>query len=311
MKELGVLVPVVTPCSRAGDVDVDGLRAVCRDMLNAGAAAIFVAGSTGRGPWFNTQDRARLCSGAAEEIGPNVPLFAGCMAPGLSEMLEKARAMADAGAQVAVLTAPAYFNYSQQEVEVIFAKFADASPLPVVIYDIPVFTGMKLNVDMVCRLARHENVIGFKDSSADLERFLELLNALSAMDDFYLLQGKEHLLADSLLAGASGFVVSLLHVDPFPFVAMYRAGRTGDRELACRFQEKVTAVMQLMVASFERRPEISTLFHFLNHALRERGICENILLDHEGECPDWLAENAEKALEHCRAARTELGGGTL
>jgi dihydrodipicolinate synthase/N-acetylneuraminate lyase len=58
MKKLGILVPLVTPCTRTGDVDVAGLQSVCRDMLAAGCHSLFIAGSTGRGPWFSRGDRA-------------------------------------------------------------------------------------------------------------------------------------------------------------------------------------------------------------------------------------------------------------
>ena len=223
MKSLGVVVPLVTPCSRLGEIDKDGLVSVCNYMTDAGCASIFVAGSTGRGAWFGRDDRARICRTVADCIGPETLLLAGCMATGLSDMLENANAMADSGANVAVITSPGYFVYSAAEVESILLKFADNSPLPVVVYDIPVFAGVKLDTGAIMRLANHGNVAGLKDSSADLERFQGLLRSLESVPDFYLLQGKEHLLADSILAGASGLVVSLLHVDPRPFVSLYHA----------------------------------------------------------------------------------------
>ncbi|MHB0913158.1 MAG: dihydrodipicolinate synthase family protein [Armatimonadota bacterium] len=297
MKELGILVPVVTPCGKSGEVDADGLKSVCGYMLGAGCNAIFAAGSTGRGPWFSRDDRATICRTVAE--CSDVPLFAGCMASGLSEMLENARAMKDSGADIAVLTAPGYFAYSQSEIESIFLRFADASPLPVMIYDIPAFTGTKLDMGMVERLARHGNVTGFKDSSGDMQGFTGLADALCNLGDFYLLQGKEHLLADSLLSGASGFVVSLVHAEPELFVRLYRAARAGDLETAKRLQEKVTELMGILVGCFGRRSETSTMFHFMNHILKKRGICENILLAHEGETPLWIEEEAEKAVQLC------------
>ncbi len=297
MKDLGVLVPIVSPCTPAGDLDLAGLKSVTRYLLDAGCHAFFVAGSTGRGPWFSRADRVKICQTVAGQIGSDVPFFAGCMASGLSEMLDNTRAMKDAGAKFAVLTAPGYFSYSQQEVEAIFLKFADASPLPVMIYDIPAFTGMKLDLDMVKRLAGHGNVVGFKDSSADLDRFKQLLTALKDKSNFYLLQGKEHILADSVLAGASGLVVSLLHIDPRPFVALYHACRDSNLEKAEQCQNAIAEVYKIVVAAFQRRPETSTLFFLLNYPLKKRGVCANILLDHEGQCPAWLAEEAEKNIQ--------------
>lgn len=297
MKQLGVLVPVVSPCSRDGKPDMEGLKAVCADFLNKGCHGIFVCGSTGRGPWFSRSDRVRICRAAAEQIGTKIPLFAGCSGMGLPEMLENSAAMAEAGATGAVLTSPGYFNYSVTELESIFLEFADKSPLPVMIYDIPVFTGGKLNTDMIKRLAQHENVIGFKDSSADFDRFKELASKLADLPDFYLIQGKEHLIGEAILAGASGLTVSLAHINPELFVNLYNAAIAGNRELVSELQERVTRIMTIVVRSFERRPEISTLFHFLNHALRKRNVCENILLKHEGGCPEWISEFAEEALD--------------
>jgi len=296
MKDLGILIPIVTPCRHTGDIDLEGLKSVCDDMLNAGCSSIFVAGSTGRGPWFNLDERVNICRTVAEHTKKNIPLFAGCMASGLKDMLKNAHAMADAGADIAVVTAPGYFNYNQKEVERIFIKFADASPLPVLIYDIPVFAGMKLDIEMVIRLSRHKNIVGFKDSSSDAERFKELIESFKDLTDFYLLQGKEHLLMDSLIAGASGLVVGLLHIDPRPFAALYRAVRTGNIETAERMQNEITKVMNMVVECFHKRPENSTLFHFLNCCLKERGICENIIMEFEGDCPDWIAEKAKEAV---------------
>ncbi len=297
MKELGVVVPIVTPCNRAGEVDLDGFRAVCRDMLNMGCHSIFVGGSSGRGPWFSLRDRARLCRVAADFISDDCSLLAGCMASGLLGMLENAQAMADAGAQVAVVTAPGYFIYHQNEIETILLKFADISPLPVMIYDIPVFAGVKLDWEMVCRLARHGNIIGFKDSSADFSRFMSSIGLLVEFPDFQLMQGKERFLVDSLLAGAKGFVVSMLHIDPRPYVTLYQATLSGKIEPARRLQAEICKAIDLFDETMERRPVASTFFHFLNWVLRHRNICDNILLAHDGDCPPWVIDDAKKTIE--------------
>ena len=296
MKRLGALVPVVTPCDKNGQPDLQGIKNVCQYVLNAGSHGIFVLGSTGRGPWFGRTDRAKICQAAKAQIGNSIPLFAGCTALGLTDMLENAQTLVHAGATAVVLTCPGYFNYNEHETEAIFLNFADRSPLPVMIYDIPAFTGAKLNTDMISRLAKHENVIGFKDSSADIDRFRILLSTLDDIDDFYLIQGKEHLLAESILKGASGLTVSLLHINPRLFVELYNAALEGNEDSAYQCQKRVTQIMQLVIESFERRPEISTLFHLLNYALKIHDVCDNIILEHEGDCPDWLAARAAQAM---------------
>ena len=297
MKDLGIVVPIVTPCARTGEPDLDGFRAVCQYVLSEGCHSIFVGGSSGRGPWFSRDDQARVCRAAADFIDADVPLLAGCMATGLTDMVENAGAMADAGAQIAVVTAPGYFHYNQSEIETILMKFADASPLPVMVYDIPVFAKVKLDWEMVQRLARHGNIIGFKDSTADFSRFKSPIRLLDEIPDFQLLQGKERFLVDSLLAGAKGFVVSMVQVDVRPYVALYEATRSGDLELARQLQAKIRQAMDLFDQMFEGRSESSIFFHFLNWSLRHRQICDNILLAHEGDCPPWIADVGEQTVE--------------
>ncbi len=307
MKDIGPVVPIVTPCSLDGSVNLNGFQSVCDDMLNAGCKGIFVAGTTGRGPWFSLDERVKLCHTAYDQIRSHqsqaiVPLLAGVTSSGLPGMLENTRAMADAGAQIAVATVPTYFHYNQIEIETIYSKFADASPLPVIVYDIPEFTNVKLANDMVLRLARHGNVIGFKDSSADLERFKGLVEALQSFPEFYLMQGKENLIAESLQIGASGFIVSLMHIDPVPFIGVYRAVHEGNYQLAQMLQTEINKVIKLVKQSIDKRPESSTLFHMLNYALQKRGVCQNILLGHDDQAPSWVFENAQQAVEICQAA---------
>jgi 4-hydroxy-tetrahydrodipicolinate synthase len=302
MKDFGPIVPIVTPCSRAGELDVAGFQSVCREMLAAGYRGIFVAGSTGRGPWFGHVEREKICRAAADQINGAVPLIAGVSGSGLPDMLENARVMADAGAQIAVATVPGYFKYNINEIETIYQEFADASPLPVMVYDIPEFTNTKLDEGMILRLARHGNIIAFKDSSADFGRFQELLAALEVQPDFLLFQGKENLLFDSLRLEASGFIVSLIHLAPATFFHLYRATRAGEFEKAAAIQAQIDRVITVVRESIEKRPESSTLFHMLNYAVRQRGVCENLLLEQDDDAPAWLLEKAQLATEICVAA---------
>ena len=134
------------------------------------------------------------------------------------------------------------------------------------------------------------------------ERFKGLIDALQSFPNFYLMQGKENLIADSLRIGASGFIVSLLHIDPRPFIGVYRAVRAGNDQLADSLQAEINKVIELVRETIERRPESSTLFHMLNYALQKRGICKNILLDHDEDAPAWVIENTQRTIELCLAA---------
>lgn len=303
MKEFGVLVPIVTPFTKEGLVDVDSYRSVVNDMLNNGCKGVFVAGSTGRSAWLSKEDRVLLCKATVEETKSEMITFAGCMAGGIDDMLSHAKGMADVGADVAVVTVPYYFSYNQNEIEGIFTEFADRSPLPVLIYDMPQFTGVKLDISMMLRLADHKNIIGFKDSSADSERFSKIMDSIGQRDDLYFFQGKEKLLKSSLQRGASGFVVSFVHIYPLLFCRLYEAYKSGETALLSDLQNIIDRVFEVVVGCFDERPEISTLFHLLNRCLQQRGICENIIMPFEKDTPSWILEKADEALEIAQTCR--------
>lgn len=302
MNYLGAVVPVVTPCARSGQLDEEGLRAVCDDMVDAGASGIFVMGSTGRGPWFSPQERARAVRVARDHLPAHIPVLAGCMANGPAEILEHATRADAEGAAFGVVTAPGYFSYLDGEIESILLHVADRSPLPILLYDVPVYTGAKLAVESILRLLSHGNIVGMKDSTADGERLHELLDAVRGIRGVWFLQGKEHLLADTMLAGGSGVITTFSHFGPRAYVALCEAGRAGDRARAAGIQHHVTALYHLVTECLARRAAISTLYYMVNIALIRRGVCANILLDHEGSCPDWLAERSTEALALARAA---------
>jgi len=291
----GIIVPIVTPCTATGEPDGSALRVVIEDLRIAGCEGFFVGSSTGRGPWFTLNQREEICRIARDDLGDSVTIAAGCMASGLPVMLENARAMKDSGADIAVITAPAYYDYSLSELERLFLTFADRSPLPVMLYDIPGFARTTLDRDMILRLARHERIIGLKDSSGEAERFfrgLEKLEKSLGGTTFFQYQGKERYIAESLARGAAGFVVSMIHTNPVLFTRLYESARSGDLETASRLQTRINRIMDIVESSFAKRPETSTLFHLLEQTLHLRGIDVGIVLDHEGLCPQRIEEAA-------------------
>lgn len=296
MKDFGVLVPIVTPCTKEGKIDYAGLESVSKFMLDAGCAGIFGAGSTGRGPWFQLKDQVKICETIKAVSGDKAKVFMGCTATSFDQMVENAKAHAAAGADIAVITAPGYFSYNIQETAYILNKFVEESPIPVLIYDIPEFAGQKLSLDTLTTLANHPNVAGIKDSSADSTRFNELIETFRDNDEIMLLQGKELILAESLLNGASGLVVSFLHMDPRPFVAIYNACKAGNVAEAQRLQAGIAEVFHKFGECTKQRYGISTLFHILNYCLQQHGVCDNILMPHETQevCPDWLMDKAKE-----------------
>jgi dihydrodipicolinate synthase/N-acetylneuraminate lyase len=100
-----------------------------------------------------------------------------------------------------------------------------------------------------------------------------------------------------LLAGAKGFVVSMVQIDARPYVALYHATRSREIAQARQLQAATSRAMDLFDRAVEQRPVASTLYHLLNWTLQHRNICNNILLEHEGDCPDSIIGIARQAIE--------------
>ena len=309
MKLTGAVVPIVTPVDATGSPDESAIAKVASTVVEAGCRHVMVCGSTGRGPWFSREQRTHACRTVREAI-PDSILLAGCMGAGLDEITANIDTMAGAGADVAVVTAPYYFKYAPGEVEQIFTTIADRSALPVLLYDIPEFADTGLSAAGISRLLAHRNIVGLKDSSASVGRFTSLLETLDG-EEVILLQGKEPLLTESLALGASGFVVSFVHCDPRAFATLAEAVKNGARATADRIQTAVTSVYHRYVDAVSRNasPQTSSLFFFLEHALRLGGLDVRLTLDHEGIAPPWTIELAKYAISTLKAARDAVGGG--
>jgi dihydrodipicolinate synthase/N-acetylneuraminate lyase len=173
----------------------------------------------------------------------------GAIAEGAPRVLEQIREAQAAGGQAAVVTAPYYFGWSAEEIERFFARIADESPLPVILYDIPWRTHNPVARDTIVRLSEHPNIIGLKDTTTDAGRFVDLLLTLEGREDFALLQGSEPLALPSLLLGAAGAVFSLANLAPRTSVDLYEACRRGDLAEARRLQRvynRLFAVFSLL-----------------------------------------------------------------
>ncbi len=146
----------------------------------------------------------------------------------------------DCGADLALVITPFYFRsrMSEEALRRHFEAVAEASPIPILLYNVPKFTGLALPVSVAEALAKHPNVAGLKDSSGDLEKMQEVLDRVPA--SFRVLCGSVSVFAPALAAGAVGGVLAAADVVPEPLVALYRAHVAGDAGRAGELQAAVT-----------------------------------------------------------------------
>jgi len=225
----GVHVPTTTPFTAEGELDEAALGANLERFAATGVAGFVIGGSTGEAVLLDTDERdrsVRLASALAGELN----VIAGAGAESLRHTLRLTRMAADAGANAVLVQPPAFYTGAMSPAVLIdhFTAVADASPIPLFVYQVPPkFATLVFPDDVIARLAEHENIVGLKDSRGDLEglrRWVEI-----TPEDFEVLVGNGALLLEALDAGAAGGILGVANVVPAECVALVDAVLGGRR----------------------------------------------------------------------------------
>ncbi len=268
----GVIVPMVTPVSKSGDVDYAGLVELAGWLVSQGVDGLFVAGTTGRFSHFTPQQNRDICAAVAKAVGDKVTIYGGACDSGLHRIVENTKYMQEAGADFAVTTGPFYLSYTPEEIEDILLKAADLSPLPILFYNLPPFVGYGLRADFVVKMANHPNVVGYKDSSNDTAHLLDVVNRTKEKT-FNVLIGKEKPFLDGFQAGAAGLVVSFANVYPRLYVDLMAAvNQENWLQVESLQQEAIRILQQYYIDKNNARPFFSTMLEHLQDILRTQGI---------------------------------------
>ncbi len=246
----GTFLPVTTPFDPVtGDVDVVAFRANLRHWLRSPVCGVLVAGTTGEGVLLDDAERFALLEAASEVVSHGALLIAGIGAESTRQTVRQAKEAAEAGADLVLVSPPAYFKgaMTPEALARHFRAVADESPVSVLVYQVPLrMSSLDLPTGLVAELSRHANIAGIKDSRGKLDLIGELVEATA--DDFQVLVGSGALLYGALETGAAGGIVAvgLMATEAAAEISVaHREGRTAD---AGRMQERITPVHQQIVA---------------------------------------------------------------
>ena len=220
-----LLTAMVTTFAQDGTVDLDVARDLARFLVAQGNDALVVGGSTGEGSALSDAEKLDLFAAVAEAVG--VPVLAGTSSSDTAESTALTSRVAATGAAGVLATTPAYARPSQRGIAAHFAALAESTPLPLMLYDIPVRTGRKIasatTIDVV---RRHANVVALKDASGDLVAAAATKAELGESLDLY--SGDDALLLPFLAIGAVGVVSVAAHWAAPEFAALIRSAHAGD-----------------------------------------------------------------------------------
>ncbi|HJR64662.1 MAG TPA: dihydrodipicolinate synthase family protein [Gemmatimonadaceae bacterium] len=250
IKELsGVLAPAATTFdAETGELTPVDFRSNIRAHLAAGLSGVVVAGSTGEAPLLDERERLLLVEWARALVPDDRWLVAGVGAESTRLTIRRAREAAERGADAVLVISPHYFSsaMSPEALATHFRQVADASPLPLVLYNIPKYTGFALEAGLVAELSSHENIIGIKDSSGDLKVLGGYLAAQTAR--FSVLTGHGGTLYPALEMGARGGILAVGLFAADVAAAVCRAFAGGDMQHAGSLQERLIPLAKGIVA---------------------------------------------------------------
>lgn len=208
----GIVCPMVTPVTPDGGLDEPLLRALI-EALVPDLDGLFVLGSSGELTWLADDVALAVAGAAVDQVAGRIPVYVGVGDTSLRRTLARAERVADVGADYLVVAAPFYYEVpSEVRMVEYFETIAGAASAPIVLYNIPQNTHVRLRPSTVGILAENPAIVGIKDSAGDWFAFEQFL-ALGS-DGFRVLQGRERLAAISLWSGADGVISGMANFAP-------------------------------------------------------------------------------------------------
>ncbi|MFJ8035099.1 4-hydroxy-tetrahydrodipicolinate synthase [Streptomyces sp. NPDC096032] len=239
------LCAMVTPFTEDGALDPDGAGRLAARLVAQGCDGLVLSGTTGESPTTSDAEKAELITAVRAAVGDRVALVAGVGTSDTRHTAELAVAAEKAGADGVLVVTPYYSRPPQEAVAAHFLEVADASGLPVMLYDIPGRTGTRIEPDTLIRLAEHPRIVAVKDCSYD---FLGTQKVLARTELAYYAGCDEHVLA-LYAVGAAGCVSTVANAVPGHFAAILDAFDAGDTARATRLQLAAIPLIEAMMGA--------------------------------------------------------------
>lgn len=244
----GIFPALTTPFAPDGSVSVADIHHNIRRYNDSGLAGYTVIGSTGESVLLSRKEIDAIWAAVKESAVPGMTLIAGTGAESTTETIDRTKRAAELGYHAALVKTPYYYKpaYKSENYIAHYRRVADASPIPVLLYSVPQFTGVSLEAAEVAVLSQHPNILGIKESSGVVQRVAEMIAA--APSSFQVLTGSASMLFPSMVVGACGAILALASALPELCVAIYEAVSGGHLEKARELEASVLPASKLIVA---------------------------------------------------------------
>jgi 4-hydroxy-2-oxoglutarate aldolase len=244
----GIFPALTTPYHQDGSVALDHFKANLARYNKTALAGYVVLGSTGESVLLSSAEADSLLVAGKEAAASGKLLIAGTGAESTAETTVRTKRAAALGYDVALVKTPYYYKPAYQTETYLrhYRAVADASPIPILLYSVPIFTGVTLETPEIVALAQHPNIIGIKDSSGAIQRIVEM--AAQAPKTFQILTGSAGVLHPALASGARGAILALASALPEKCVEVFELFKGGQHASAQTLQQHLALASKAIVS---------------------------------------------------------------
>lgn len=240
----GSLVALITPMNQDGSINYEQLHDLIDWHIENGTDGIVAVGTTGESATLPVEEHLVVIEATVKHVNKRVPVIAGTGANNTVEAIALSKAAEQAGADYTLSVVPYYNKPSQEGIYQHFKAIAEASSIPMIIYNVPGRTVVSMSNDTILRLAEIPNIVGVKEASGNIGKNIELIN--SVPEGFAVLSGDDPTGLPFMLCGGHGVVTVAANVAPKLFADMCRAALEGDIATARRLNEQLIPIYNTM-----------------------------------------------------------------
>ncbi|HYA64975.1 MAG TPA: dihydrodipicolinate synthase family protein, partial [Candidatus Sulfotelmatobacter sp.] len=244
----GIFPALVTPFDASEAVSLSGVKENIRRYNQTLVSGYVVLGSTGESVMLSREEADAVLTAAKEAAAPEKLLIAGTGAESTAETIARTKRAAALGYPLALVKTPYYYKpvYRAETYIQHYRAVADASPIPILLYSVPIFTGITLETPEILALSAHPNIVGIKDSSGNIQRIGEIV--AGARGDFHVLTGGAAVIYPALVMGARGAILALAAALPEKCAELFGLVQHGQHEQAKLLQQRLVEASKRIVS---------------------------------------------------------------
>ncbi|MDQ0915547.1 4-hydroxy-tetrahydrodipicolinate synthase [Paenibacillus sp. V4I5] len=240
LKPAGIIPAMITPFDESQNLNESALRQLVRRFIDANVHGLFCLGTNGEFFTLTMEEKLLVAEIVIEEAQGRLPIYVGAGCVGTKETVQLAVRLEQMGADALSIITPYFLTFTQQELIGHFRSVAEATALPIILYNIPARTGNSLLPRTVMELSKVPNIVGIKDSSGNFDNILQVLELCEP--DFAVLAGTDSLILPTLMAGGHGAIAATANVFPEVVSSIYDLWMQGKPEEAELSQRKLRAL---------------------------------------------------------------------